>query len=110
MKLNPLSFHDEVQISNLELPKFYSYALPGFDASLKSGTLSLRLPYQVDFEKDIQTKINGADLTLTDIVFKDGKPLIDISQIKLDGFYLKLPEQKIEIESLSIDGSNKIYM
>lgn len=106
MRLSPLSLHGEVQVSNLNLPKFYSYALPDFDASLKSGTLSLRLPYQIDFKKEVQTKINGADLTLNNIVFEDEAPLADISQIKLDGFYLTLPKQEIEIDNFSIKDSN----
>lgn len=105
MRLNPLSLYGEIQISNLKLPKLYSYAVTDFDAKLSSGTLSLQIPYQVDFAKEVQTSINGAHLTLTDIVLENEKPLIDVAKIEMSGFYLKWPKQDIVIDDISIEDS-----
>jgi len=105
MRVNPLSLYGEVKVDNLELPKLYAYAVTDLDAILKSGTLSIRLPYQVDFAKKVQTHINGANLTLTDIVFEDENPLVGINILQVNGFYLEWPKQNVVIDNFSIEGS-----
>ncbi len=105
MRLNPMSLYGEVKITNLKLPKLYSYAVPNLNVKLKRGTLFLQLPYQVNFAKKVQTSINSANLTLSNILFEDKNSLIDISKIEINGFYLEWPKQNIVIEKFSINDS-----
>lgn len=109
MKIKPLSLYGELNIKDFYLPEVYDYILPNIGADLTKGTLSIKIPYQVDLSKDIQANINNANILLKSINFEDKtnhKELINISQINLDGLNLAYPEQDITINSLNIDNSS----
>ncbi len=109
MKLNPLSFYGEINISKLKLPKLYSYALPNSDAVLQNGLLSLVLPYQIDLSKELKANINKAKLTLTkiSIINKNTKNIIvDIPKFQVNGFDLKWPKQDVTIQSVKLENSS----
>lgn len=106
MRINPLSLYGEVNITNLRLPKLYSYVLGDYDALLKSGTLNLLIPYQIDLSKDFQATVNDAKLTLSNINIIDKKSdttAIDVPQINLSGFNLKWPEQSVSINKIEVN-------
>ena len=109
MKLNPLSFYGEINISKLKLPKLYGYALPNSNAILKNGLLSLVLPYQIDLSKELKVNINKAKLTLTKISITNKNTkniIIDIPKIQVNGFDLKWPEQDVTIQSVELENSS----
>jgi len=109
MSISPLKIYGEINIKKLALPKIYKYVLPNIGASLKQGSLSLTLPYQIDMSKKINVRINNAKLTLANIDLSDkksGKTLINTKNITLNDFNMYWPKQSIFIDSLKIDDTN----
>ncbi len=109
LRINPLSIYGEVNITNLNLPKLYSYVIKDFDALLENGTLDLTLPYQIDLSKDLKASINEAKLSLSNIEIINKtthKTAIKIPKVKLDGLNLNWPEQQVVVNNIDIDNSS----
>jgi len=105
MSLNPLKLYGNINITNLKLPKLYSYSLPDIDAKLDRGELTLNLPYQIDLSKELKASINNAKLVLSNIQISNKithNKIIDIPEFKVNNFNLKWPKQDIQIGNISL--------
>ncbi|WP_458700765.1 DUF748 domain-containing protein [Sulfurospirillum sp. 1307] len=109
MRIEPLNIYGKINLTNLELPKLYDYALSDLEAKLTSGNISFELPYKIDLSKDLQASINDAKITLSNIIMKDKtNTLFDLAKIDVNSLNLKWPEQKISIDSLNLQ-SPKVF-
>ncbi len=92
MSINPLKIYGEVHIDNLNLPNLYAYALPNFNTSLDKGSISLTLPYQINFLQvsyTLSTILNKkTDIKISGDVMRE--PLSLNSKVQLSNLMLIL--------------------
>ncbi len=109
VRLNPLKLYGEINIKNLKLPKFYSYAFSDFDATLNKGKIDLNIPYKVDLSSDLKFSINNATVMLSDIAFtnkKNSSSLIGLKKLNIGGVDFNWPQKHIEVKNIEL---NKPY-
>lgn len=106
VRLNPLKLYGEINLKNLKLPSFYTYALPDFDASLNNGKLSFKIPYKVDLSKELKLTLNNANAQISNLVIlnkKTDNTITKIPKIELNGFTLKWPAKEIVIKNVNLE-------
>ncbi len=106
VRLNPLKLYGEINIKNLKLPKFYSYAFSDFDATLKKGKIDLNIPYKVDLSNNLKFSIDSATATFSDISFinkKNNSSLIGLKNLNINGVNFNWPQKSIEVTKIELD-------
>ncbi len=109
MRLNPLKIYGEVTAKNISLPKLYKYTISDFEAILSNGEINLNIPYQIDLSKEVDVSINGASLSLNNILFINkttNHSVVDVQNIAVDGIYFDLLKKSIDIEKATISKPN----
>ena len=106
VRLNPMKIYGKIRVKELELPEFYSYAFPDFNAVLQQGKINLQIPYQVDLSNELKFSINDAVANISDVVFTNQKnrgTLISLKNLNVDGLDFKWPQKTIGLTKVEIN-------
>ncbi|MDX1808447.1 MAG: DUF748 domain-containing protein [Sulfurospirillaceae bacterium] len=109
MGINPLKIYGIINVTHLSLPDIYKYAVPNFDATLDSGFMDFKLPYQIAFTGGTTVRINQAILSLSKLSMNQtttNQNLFDIPKLKVSGFNLEWPKQSIYIDNIDINSTS----
>ncbi|WP_028767318.1 DUF748 domain-containing protein [Shewanella fidelis] len=106
VQLSPLSVIGDVQLTNIQLPQFWSFISEQFAPVLSSGRLTLSSNYQLQIQNDkLAFKADNGRLQLDDINFDyQSKSVINLPMITLQGINVDLQNQTITAQSLDTKG------
>ncbi|MCL1139765.1 DUF748 domain-containing protein [Shewanella pneumatophori] len=106
VQLSPLNVIGDVQLSNIQLPQFWSFISEQFAPVLSSGRLTLSSNYQLQIQDDkLAVKTDSGLLQLDDINFDyQQQSVINLPKIALQGIAFDLQKQTVTAQSLDTNG------
>ncbi|GIU49634.1 hypothetical protein TUM4438_33670 [Shewanella sairae] len=106
VQLSPLNIVGDLQLSNIQLPQFWSFISEQFAPTLTSGHLSLSTHYQLQLQDDkLQFLTNQGLLQLADINFEYRKQsIVNLPMIALKGIAFDFNQQSVSAELLDTKG------
>ncbi|MGS0682794.1 DUF748 domain-containing protein [Shewanella sp. 125m-7] len=106
VQLSPLNIVGDVQLTNIQLPQFWSFISAQFTPQLTSGKLSLSSHYQLQMqETKLQFTTDQGMLKLADINFEyQNQSIIKLPVIALRGIEFNLKQRSVTAETLDTQG------
>ncbi|MGS0696645.1 DUF748 domain-containing protein [Shewanella sp. 0m-4] len=106
VQLSPLNIVGDVQLTNIQLPQFWSFISAQFAPQLTSGQFSLSSHYQLQMQENkLQFTTDQGMLELADINFDYQKQsIIKLPIIALKGIEFNLKQRSVTAETLDTEG------
>ncbi|MCL1059149.1 DUF748 domain-containing protein [Shewanella gelidimarina] len=106
VQLEPLSIVGDIQLTNIQLPQFWSFVEKQFIANLTSGKLSVDSQYRLEEKSDyFQVTTNNGVVKLEDITLKNSDAIIaSLPTFSVEGINLDLHAQTVTAERLRSQG------
>ncbi|ABZ76234.1 protein of unknown function DUF748 [Shewanella halifaxensis HAW-EB4] len=106
IQLSPLNIVGDAQLTNIQLPQFWSFISKKFAPELTSGRLSLSSNYQLQMQDDkFEVTTDLGLVQLDDVNFDYQKQsIIKLPMIALKGIAFNLQQQTVTAETLDTNG------
>ncbi|GIU20176.1 MULTISPECIES: DUF748 domain-containing protein [unclassified Shewanella] len=106
VQLSPLNIVGDVQLTNIQLPQFWSFISGQFTPVLTSGRLSLSSNYQLQIQNDkLEVTTDLGLVQLDDLNFDyQQQSIIKLPMIALKGIAFDLQQQTVTAASLETQG------
>ncbi|WP_299807645.1 DUF748 domain-containing protein [uncultured Shewanella sp.] len=106
VQLSPLNIVGDVQLTNIQLPQFWSFISEQFAPVLTSGRLSLSSNYQLQMQDDkfeITTDLGLVQVEELNFDYQK-QSIINLPMIALKGIAFDLQQQTVAVETLDTHG------
>jgi hypothetical protein len=106
VQLEPLSIVGDIQLTNIQLPQFWSFVDKLFIANLASGKLSVDSQYRLEEKSDyFQVTTNNGVVKLEDITLKNSDEIVaSLPVFAIEGINVDLHEQTVTVEKIRSQG------
>ncbi|WP_308304377.1 DUF748 domain-containing protein [Shewanella sp. GutDb-MelDb] len=106
VQLEPLSIVGDIQLTNIQLPQFWSFVDKLFIANLATGKLSVDSQYRLEEKSDyFQVTANNGVVKLEDITLKNSNDIVaSLPIFAVEGINFDLHEQKVTVDKIRSQG------
>lgn len=103
-RLIPFKMYGKVKLQNLKPNEYLGYSKDMLNFSIGNPNLNLSFGYRVDTTNDLILFIDNTNLSIKNLkLIKDKEELISLNSFNINNLNLDLSNQKLNIETISLD-------